>query len=60
MMCPCRECPYRDAECHGRCEIYRDWRAELLAAKARAKSDKEVRDYEIKNMFFRADGPRDR
>lgn len=26
---PCSECPDRDAECHARCERYREWRKEL-------------------------------
>lgn len=23
--CPCKVCPDRDPECHGRCDRYREW-----------------------------------
>ena len=34
---PCLGCTERDAECHARCESYKDWRAEYDAARKKEK-----------------------
>lgn len=26
--CPCRDCDYRTATCHGECEVYKGWAAD--------------------------------
>lgn len=56
MAAPCRECPFREVGCHGKCELYREWLAKIRARKHRNKGEAEVRDYEIKNQYFRQDG----
>lgn len=56
MACPCRECPFREVGCHGKCEVYRDWTAKIRARKRRNKGEAEARDYEIKNQYFRQAG----
>lgn len=27
--CPCRDCDERNAECHSKCSLYREWRTIL-------------------------------
>ena len=60
MTCPCRGCPFREVGCHGRCEIYRDWVREFRERKDTYRGEKEARDYEAKNQFFRREGPKGR
>lgn len=57
---PCRGCPYREVGCHARCEVYREWAARRKQAFVKIKAELEVRDYEIRNAFFRQEGPRKR
>lgn len=30
---PCKDCQFREPGCHGKCEMYRDWREELTAVR---------------------------
>ena len=53
MTAPCRECPFREVGCHGRCEQYRDWLRRLRHAKKAADRQKEEWWYEAKNAYFR-------
>lgn len=39
-MCPCKDCLFRDPQCHGKCEMYRDWREELTAVRQRERLEK--------------------
>ena len=57
---PCQGCPYREVGCHGKCEIYQDWLVKRRKQMNAVKAQKEVRDYEVRNQFFRQDGPKGR
>ena len=39
-MCPCKDCPFRDPQCHGKCEMYREWRKELTAVRQKERLEK--------------------
>lgn len=54
---PCKGCPYREVGCHGRCDVYQEWLAQRKRMLAGVKAELEVRDYEIRNTFFRQEGP---
>jgi len=41
---PCYKCPDREFGCHGRCEQYKAYRAEMDALKAKRKAESEVVD----------------
>lgn len=41
---PCSECQDRDAECHARCEKYREWRAELDRKNAERRKEPHPSD----------------
>ena len=54
---PCIGCTDRVSGCHGRCEGYKNYRAELEATKAKVyeslKPEIKVEDYEIKKYAKR-------
>ena len=41
---PCYNCPDREMGCHGRCERYKEYRAEVDAIKAKKKAESDIVD----------------
>lgn len=41
---PCYQCPDREMGCHGRCERYKAYRAEVDAIKAKRKAESDIVD----------------
>ena len=41
---PCYNCPDREMGCHGRCERYKAYRAEVDAIKAKKKAESDIVD----------------
>ena len=41
---PCYNCPDREMGCHGRCERYKAYRAEVDAIKAKRKAESDIVD----------------
>lgn len=39
-MCPCKDCQFREPGCHGKCEMYREWRKELTAVRQKERLEK--------------------
>lgn len=37
---PCKDCQFREPGCHGKCEMYREWRKELTAVRQRERLEK--------------------
>ncbi len=37
---PCKDCQLRDPQCHGKCEMYREWRKELTAVRQKERLEK--------------------
>lgn len=57
---PCLGCERRTTGCHGKCTDYQEW---LLRRRKRyfaEKAQREVQDYEARNVFFRQEGSRKR
>ena len=44
---PCRGCDHRSPACHDKCGIYKDWCRLRDRAKRNAKSEANVRQYEV-------------
>lgn len=53
--CPCRRCQSRTADCHGKCERYRNWRGQYAADWQQYKTEKrrECEYIEYRNEVFR-------
>ena len=54
---PCYKCPDRDPGCHGKCEMYADWRAEHQRLNTEKWLDKKdpARSFLISNQSKRHD-----
>ena len=37
---PCKDCQFRELGCHGKCEMYREWRKELTAVRQKERLEK--------------------
>ena len=42
MMCPCKDCKRREVGCHGKCEDYKCWKAEVDEQSKRREAAKQV------------------
>lgn len=49
-ICPCKDCEARELECHGKCEPYKQWKAEL-------RKTAEIKHAEKKAHSRRSDIP---
>lgn len=45
MFCPCQDCPERRLICHDHCAAYKEYHANLLAAKAALKKANAALDF---------------
>lgn len=52
MKCPCKTCDHREAYCHGKCDLYKEWsekRHEINRKKAMDQENRQLsRDHERK------------
>ena len=42
MTAPCKDCEKRESGCHSRCDLYKEWRAEMDKAAERRQKAREA------------------
>ena len=57
-ICPCKDCQERHLHCHGDCEQYKKWKAELEGITSESRKRKEIIDTDLHREVYKRRYPK--